>query len=341
MLELLVTQHGEIISRDDFIETVWDGRHVSNHTIDNRMKSVRAAIGDDGRSQRRIKTYPNRGYRFIDDVRVLKKSQSHPFNHNTPETAAMLNRNVGDNSSILNPFSMLSYKSILASILVLGMIFITAGILIERNTSNTQDLPPLTAATPTPRPHNANHLPQPNGTSKIAVMPIEVIGEDPERPFLSRVIESELRQAITAIQGVAVVSITSTDSNIEDAIELLELDYIVRAEKIYLGTEIQVSIQLVCIADNAVLLSRKYTLDDSTNQALSEWPAASAINATIEIANALEVSINQQANYLVPYAFQEKLVRAKSLVKSNRLDAINEAIIILGEVIKEEEKMSG
>jgi len=274
MLELLVTQHGEIISRDDFIETVWDGRHVSNHTIDNRMKSVRAAIGDDGRSQRRIKTYPNRGYRFIDDVRVLKKSQSHPFNHNTPETAAMLNRNVGDNSSILNPFSMLSYKSILASILVLGMIFITAGILIERNTSNTQDLPPLTAATPTPRPHNANHLPQPNGTSKIAVMPIEVIGEDPERPFLSRVIESELRQAITAIQGVAVVSITSTDSNIEDAIELLELDYIVRAEKIYLGTEIQVSIQLVCIADNAVLLSRKYTLDDSTNQALSEWPAA-------------------------------------------------------------------
>ena len=30
MLELLVSKHGEIISRDDFINVVWDGRPVSN-----------------------------------------------------------------------------------------------------------------------------------------------------------------------------------------------------------------------------------------------------------------------------------------------------------------------
>jgi len=35
--------------------------------------------------------------------------------------------------------------------------------------------------------------------------------------------------------------------------------------------------------------------------------------------------------------FQEKLVRAKSLIKSDRLAAINEAILILEEVIKEED----
>jgi len=74
MLELLVSKHGNIISRDDFINVVWDGRPVSNNTIDNRIKTVRAVIGDDGRTQKLIKTYPNRGYKFIGRVRVLKET---------------------------------------------------------------------------------------------------------------------------------------------------------------------------------------------------------------------------------------------------------------------------
>jgi len=110
MLELLVSKHLEIISRDDFINSVWDGRQVSNNTIDNRMKTVRAVIGDDGRRQKFIKTYPNRGYKFIGRVQA-------------------------------------------------------------------------------PRPHNADHMPQPGKASKIAVMPIEVIGEDRERPYLAKIIK--------------------------------------------------------------------------------------------------------------------------------------------------------
>jgi len=65
ILELLVTRHGEIVSRDEIIEAVWDGRLVSNNVIGNRIKSVRVAIGGSGKTQRWIKTYPNRGYKFI------------------------------------------------------------------------------------------------------------------------------------------------------------------------------------------------------------------------------------------------------------------------------------
>jgi len=41
ILELLITRHGEMVSRDDMIDTVWDGRIVSNYVIDNRMRAVR------------------------------------------------------------------------------------------------------------------------------------------------------------------------------------------------------------------------------------------------------------------------------------------------------------
>jgi len=99
------------------------------------------------------------------------------------------------------------------------------------------------------------------------------------------------RQAIMAIQGLTVVSITADNpasldnENIKDVTKLLGLDYVVRVEKIYLGRETQLSVQLVCNIDNVVLWTKKYQLEESSDQALSEWPAASAINATIEIAN--------------------------------------------------------
>ena len=337
MLELLVTRHGEIISRDDFIKTVWDGRQVSNNIIDNRMKSVRALVADDGRTQRRIRTYPNRGYRFISKVRVLKETDTPSLDQKAPNASTKLDPDQAKDIYSLKDNFIYSSKVVMASLLALAVILIMAGVLIERTLENTQSPSRLEASKTMTRPHNANHLPQPGSASKIAVLPIEVVGMDAERQYFAKIIESELQQAITAIQGVTVVSISSNTQNNEDATKRLNLDYVVRAEKTYLDSKTQLVIQLVCNIDNVVLWTKKYQLENSSAQALSEWPAASAVNATIDIANTLQVSINQQANYLAPYAFQEKLVRARSLVKSDLLDSINEAIIILGEVIDEEE----
>jgi len=208
-----VSKHGEIISRDDFINVVWDGRPVPNNTIDNRIKYVRAAIGDDGRRQKFIKTYPNRGYRFIGKVQALtgtdKPSDLPQENLVSPDMSAQIApRDAGNTQTQKNIFSQ-SSKVILASVLALAAIFITAGILIDRSTNTAQEPSRLEASATLPRLHNANHLPQPGRGSKIAVMPIEVIGVDPERPFLAKIIESELRQAVMAIQSMTVVSVSS------------------------------------------------------------------------------------------------------------------------------------
>ncbi len=57
-----------LITRDELIQAVWNGRIVSDATIDGRIASARKAIGDDGRQQRIIKTVPRRGFRFLADV---------------------------------------------------------------------------------------------------------------------------------------------------------------------------------------------------------------------------------------------------------------------------------
>jgi class 3 adenylate cyclase len=47
---------------------VWGDRFVSESALTSRLKQVRRAVGDDGRTQRMIRTVHRRGYRFVADV---------------------------------------------------------------------------------------------------------------------------------------------------------------------------------------------------------------------------------------------------------------------------------
>lgn len=71
LLVLLVGNRERVISRDEIIEKVWDGRPVSNSAVDSRIKSARQALGDDGAAQRFIKTAQRKGFRFVADARVV------------------------------------------------------------------------------------------------------------------------------------------------------------------------------------------------------------------------------------------------------------------------------
>lgn len=65
LLELLVSNHHRIVSKDEINEHVWVGRIVSDATVNSRIRSARLAIGDNGADQKFIKTTHNRGFRFI------------------------------------------------------------------------------------------------------------------------------------------------------------------------------------------------------------------------------------------------------------------------------------
>ncbi|MEO8605025.1 MAG: winged helix-turn-helix domain-containing protein [bacterium] len=68
-LLLLLTENRErLVSRDEVIEKVWDGRVVSDSAVDSRVKLARRALGDDGRAQRLIRTIHGQGFRFVAEV---------------------------------------------------------------------------------------------------------------------------------------------------------------------------------------------------------------------------------------------------------------------------------
>lgn len=66
----LVRHRDQIVSRDELIAAVWDGRAVSDTTLSSRIFAVRRAVGDSGEAQDVIRTISRRGFRFVADVTV-------------------------------------------------------------------------------------------------------------------------------------------------------------------------------------------------------------------------------------------------------------------------------
>lgn len=70
ILGYLVQERSRIVSRGDLIAAVWNGRFVSDSTINSRIAAARKAIADRGASQSMIRSFPRRGYRFVGDVQT-------------------------------------------------------------------------------------------------------------------------------------------------------------------------------------------------------------------------------------------------------------------------------
>jgi adenylate cyclase len=69
LLAYLIRNRERVLSKDDLIAAIWEGRIVSDAALTTRINVARGAIGDSGEEQRLIKTLPRKGFRFIGAVR--------------------------------------------------------------------------------------------------------------------------------------------------------------------------------------------------------------------------------------------------------------------------------
>lgn len=65
LLTYLIDNRNRVVSKDELIDAVWEGRIVSNATLISRINSARRAVGDNGKDQNVIRTIARRGFRFV------------------------------------------------------------------------------------------------------------------------------------------------------------------------------------------------------------------------------------------------------------------------------------
>src|SRR4029450_8731788 len=69
VLVYLMRHRDRIVSKEELIRTVWDGRILSDDTLTSRVSAARRAIGDTGAEQRLIRTVTRCGFRFLGERR--------------------------------------------------------------------------------------------------------------------------------------------------------------------------------------------------------------------------------------------------------------------------------
>jgi len=65
LLRLFITNDKSIISRDEIMANIWQGRQVTDDAVRAVVKKLRQALTDDARNPKYIKTLPLKGYRLI------------------------------------------------------------------------------------------------------------------------------------------------------------------------------------------------------------------------------------------------------------------------------------
>ncbi len=68
VLQLLLESAGQLVSKDELLETVWADTYVAESSLTDAISLLRRVLGDETRDPTYIQTLHRRGYRFIGSV---------------------------------------------------------------------------------------------------------------------------------------------------------------------------------------------------------------------------------------------------------------------------------
>ena len=77
LLALLLSRRPNAIAKAEIREAIWPGAHVSESSLPGLVGDLRAALGDDSKDSRFIRTVPRYGYAFCGDIVVDATAPAH------------------------------------------------------------------------------------------------------------------------------------------------------------------------------------------------------------------------------------------------------------------------
>ena len=70
LLRHLIEHREAVVSREQLIDSLWEGRAVSDSALSSQIKSARKIVDDDGEKQLVIRTIHGRGFRFVAPLEI-------------------------------------------------------------------------------------------------------------------------------------------------------------------------------------------------------------------------------------------------------------------------------
>lgn len=244
LLVLLLENSGRLVTKDEIIERIWNGRIVSEAAVSTRIKAVRQAIGDDGASQACIRTVRGRGFRVVTKV----------------------TESVGPASDVLpdEPLSSPAGSTTASSERIAGRFRVAAAAaLVAAVLSGTAGWYLLQPREQVPGPLSSAALGMPTGPG-IAVLRFENPTRDTTLDFLEGALTDEIVTQLTRFSELRVAARAVTSEYDRKGFDFSEMgrrlgvEFLVQGSVRRSGERVRLTAQLIKARDGTLLWAETY-----------------------------------------------------------------------------------
>lgn len=226
LIVYLIRNRDRVLTRQELLDTIWEGRVVSDTTLSNHIKSARQAFGDDGQRQEIIRTVHGRGYRFVANVEDVHGGVA----QQEVETG-------GGRKPDRRPAGATTRR--MMTIAATLLIIIASG--------------------------SAVLLFSPDDTiESIAVLPLQDLSDDPAQKYFVEGMQDALITRLSRVTDLRVISKTSTlryseaDKSIPEIARELNVDALIEGSVLRDGDRVRISTQLIDGANDEQLWAKSY-----------------------------------------------------------------------------------
>lgn len=227
LLCFFLDNNHQLLSRDKIIEQVWQGRFVSDDTINRGISILRQALNPQDKAAF-IKTVPKRGYQASFILKPDHSPNTKEMPENTPEPASTKPTS-GDNRLYTNT----GKRSTISKHALWVALFLIAGVVLFRFTETT----PLRAAVSTP--------------NTIAVLPFLDVSDNEQSTYLGEGISDTIISTLSARDNLQIIARTSSFSldqqqySIAEIADILGANYILEGSTQLDGEKLKVNARLI------------------------------------------------------------------------------------------------
>lgn len=240
VLKYLARRPGEVISRHEIEDAVWNDRIVGYDALTGTMFKLRKALGDDPKAPRVIETISKRGYRLL----VSPQPISDTVDAGHERSRVGLSAHSGGATSIRT--RLIWGASALLGLLAVGVVWMF---------ENGAD-------------HDSSGLTEKK--SAIVILPFESLASERKQDYLADGLTEDLTTALAKVAQLTVIARDSAfvykgdKSDFREIAERLKVDLILRGSVRQQGGRVRVNAQLVDIAKGSHVWAERF--DGSTRQ---------------------------------------------------------------------------
>jgi TolB-like protein/DNA-binding winged helix-turn-helix (wHTH) protein len=251
LLALLVRSRGNLVPRKEIAESLWDSNVFveTDRSINNAIRKIRLALGDDPEHPRFIETVPGRGYRFIASfslspdsqpesipAQVVSRDGNRDANSAGERAGGMevdLKRiSLSESAPISAALTQHKRWQMAAGITLIGAIVLAIAFVLVKS----KDWLSFTSKT---------HI------DSLAVLPLANLSEDAEQDYFADGMTDELITELAQLGKLRVISRTSvlrykkTHLSLPEIARELNVDAVVEGSVVRSGDRVRISAQLL------------------------------------------------------------------------------------------------